>query len=44
MNLQFSSAGVLSLAFAVKVEKGQMQILRLTTSKLKDAWGPFRSG
>jgi hypothetical protein len=28
----------------VKIAKGQMRILRLTTPKLKNVWGPFRSG
>jgi hypothetical protein len=27
-----------------KFEEEQMQILRLTTPKLKGAWGPVRSG
>jgi len=35
---------VLSLKFLVKIAKGQTQILRLTTPKLKGVWGPFRSG
>jgi hypothetical protein len=28
----------------VKIVKGQKQILRLTTPKLKNVWGPVRSG
>ncbi len=31
---QLGKAGVPSLKFLVKIEKGQMQILRLTTPKL----------
>ena len=34
---------VLSLMFLVKIANGQMQILRLTTPKLKNVWGPVRS-
>ena len=37
-------ASVLSLKFRTKIAKGQMQVLRLTTPKLKYVWGPFRSG
>ncbi len=35
---------LLSLKFLEKIAKEQTQILRLTTPKLKDVWGPFRSG
>ena len=34
----------LSPNFVCKIAKGQMQVLRLTTPKLKGVWGPFRSG
>jgi hypothetical protein len=27
-----------------RVDEKQMQVLRLTTPRLKDAWGPVRSG
>jgi len=37
-------SSVLSLNFVNKIAKGQMQVLRLTTPKLKSVWGPFRSG
>jgi len=37
-------ARVLFLKFLVKIAKGQMQILRLTTPKLKSVWGLFLSG
>jgi hypothetical protein len=30
--------------FVYKIAKGKMPILRLTTPKLKDVWGPVRSG
>ncbi len=32
-----------SQKLASELLKGQMQILRLTTPKLKDVWGPVRS-
>jgi hypothetical protein len=35
-----AAIGTLSAQLAEK----QMQVLRLTTPKLKNAWGPFRSG
>jgi len=35
------SCGVLEIL--MRNVEGQMQILRLTTPKLKDAWGPVRS-
>ena len=41
---QAGIARVLSLDFVYKIAKGQPQILRLTTPKLKVVWGPFRSG
>ena len=34
-------SSVLSLKFLVKIAKGQKQILRLTTPKLKSVWGPI---
>jgi len=37
-------ASVVSLRFFVKKPREPKQILRLTTPKLKDVWGPFRSG
>jgi hypothetical protein len=33
--------GVLSQNFVDKIAKEQLQILRLTTPKLKSVWGPF---
>jgi hypothetical protein len=32
------------LKFLVKIGNGPMQILRLTTPKLRSVWGPVRSG
>ena len=39
-----AGASVPSVMLLVKIAKGQTQILRLTTPKLKNVWGPFRSG
>jgi hypothetical protein len=35
---------MIGFVFGMDVEKEQTQILRLTTPRLKNAWGPVRSG